>query len=115
MKTCFSVTQYLAIFNLDNSFKQNLNYYLNLCSIKICIQGVCTASPSAPTGDCLFGDDPFFSNTFTAYFGISLPNQMNCQQIIDYATNNLNTAGYVYCQDSRFQPFCCNTCKSKRH
>ena len=84
----------------------------------MCINGFCTASASAPTGDCLFGDDQlitsaYYGSLFQAALNFVFPTaQMTCQQILDYAYNTLNISANVYCENSNFLSACCTTCKS---
>lgn len=80
---------------------------------KMCIQGVCTNSAIAPTGDCLFADDLMRSNVFGNFFGFSFPSPvMSCQELIDYSINSLKYPPGFLCQNSFFKTPCCNTCKS---
>jgi len=78
----------------------------------MCIQGVCTTSSKAPTGDCLFPDEPVRSAQFDL-FRFTLPNSvMSCNEVIDYSINTLKYKPDNLCSDSYFKGICCNSCKS---
>ena len=80
---------------------------------KMCIQGICTNSPTAPTGDCLFPDDVLRQSLSYGIFGFSLPNAvMTCQEVIDYTINSLSYSSTSLCSNPSFKNMCCNTCKS---
>ena len=81
---------------------------------RICIQGQCTSSSSALTGDCLFPDDVLRQGFSYGIFGFRLPNAvMTCQELIDYTVNTLRYSSTFLCSIPSFKNMCCNTCKSK--
>ena len=96
---------------------------------KVCIQGQCAKNPLAElTGssqksasnrdDCLLSENVLISSVYyerfmQKKFGFTFNKaQMTCQEILDYAQNDLNHAASVYCENAKFRKICCNTCKS---
>ena len=97
------------------SFKiSNSNSFSHFWKIQICIDGECLPNESAPTSNCIFGDDLVLSSTLSSLFLADLPSpQMTCRAVLDYVSS-LNQFPGSLCTDPSFRQTCCETCKSKK-
>ena len=80
----------------------------------MCLNGMCTSSPLAPVGDCIFGDDVIVNGDNLLNIILTSP-QMTCPVAIDYVSSGVNEPaqfGPAYCFKPDFYQTCCNTCKS---
>ncbi len=80
----------------------------NCASGKSCLNGQCVASPQAPIGNCLYGDDLVSS----VDLAMNLPtSMMTCSDTIQFLISiGMDPVFYCQSQSYSFSSTCCNTC-----
>lgn len=79
----------------------------------MCLNGVCTSSPSAPKDTCPFGDD-LLQQYHVQSFGIKLPFKYStCEQAFELFQQK-NASVSKFCDTTYLSPMCCQSCKSDK-